>query len=337
MLYTLALISRTQGSIKQTYVWEVSGDLVRLVVLGTLFFVVYFFSYHIQIGFAAFMKKFSEKIGVFSASKEFVIQRYVYQHSSGMVAKFYNWVNQQLVALGMKHLGVSVFGYLMFWAVVAFIMAVILDFITMMGVSFFPVMFMMLFVIVLVMTRVMVSERMEKREADVMNAIDLIVPEVHNGVKNAIVTYKDNFAPSIRDDFQIFITNIQDRGYSFPDAMYILADSLGQVFQDFAQKAIYFESVGEREMVEIFNDITETNRLRRQLRDENNNAFTNLRASFVMSALMTAGYFVFLMITDDFSRNFFLQETGGKVLLLIMVGVVFAVLAYITTIKSRVI
>lgn len=325
------------GSIKQVSVVEVSQDLVKLVLVALLLFSIYFLSYHLQVVFAKFMNRFSERIGVFSSGKEFVIQRYVYQHSSGMIATFYNWVNQQLVALGMKHLGVSVFGYLMFWAVIAFITAVILDFVSGMGVFFFPMLFLMVFVVSLVMTRVMVSERMEKREADVMNAIDLIVPEVHNGVKNAIVTYKDNFAPSVRNDFQIFITNIQDRGYSFADAMYILADNLGMVFQDFAQKAIYFESVGEREMVEIFNDITETNRLRRQLRDENNAAFTGLKSSFVTSALMTAGYFVFLMITDDFSRDFFLMQTSGKFLLIIMVGIIFAVLAYITTIKSKVI
>ena len=83
-----------------------------------------------------------------------------------------------------------------------------------------------------------------------------------------------NFAPSVREDFQAFIVNIQDRGYTFEDAMFILSDNLGLVFKDFAQKAIYFEAVGEREMVEIFADIVETNRLRRQLRDENNEVRT---------------------------------------------------------------
>lgn len=322
-------------TIDQASVFEVSADLVRLVGVSVMFFLIYFFSFHLQVYIARFAKSFSEKIGVYSTSKEFVLQRYVYQHSDGLVAKFYTWVNQQLAALGLKRLGVSVFGYLMFWAVVAFIAATILDVVTMMGVAFFPFIFLMSYIVVLVMTRVMVSERMEKREADIMNAVDLIVPEVHNGVKNAIVTYKDNFATSVRDDFQAFITNIQDRGYSFNDAMYILSDNLGLVFTDFAQKAIYFEAVGERDMVEIFNDITETNRLRRQLRDENNNAFSNLKASFLVSAAMTFGYFIFLMITDDFSRRFFLTQTAGKFLLLVMVGVVFAVLAYITTIKSK--
>lgn len=315
--------------------WTVSSDLVKFVVIGIIIFMIYFFSFQLQVIFAKLLKKFSEKIGVYSTSKEYAMQRYVYQHSSSLIAKLYNWVNNQLVALGLKRLGVSVVGYLLFWAVISFIISVVLNLLTQMGVLFFPFMFLMIFVITLVMTRVMVSERMEMREADVMNAIDLIVPEVHNGVKNAIVTYKDNFAPSVKDDFQAFIINIQDRGYTFEDAMYILADNLGLVFNDFAQKAIYFEAVGEREMVEIFADITETNRLRRQLRDENNNQFAGLKASFVVSAGMTFAYFIFLMFTDDFSRTFFLTNTIGKFLLLIIVGVVFAVLSYITTIKSQ--
>ena len=315
--------------------WTVSSDLLKFVVIGIIIFIIYFFSFQLQVIFAKFLKKFSEKIGVYSTSKEYAMQRYVYQHSSSLIAKLYNWVNNQLVALSLKRLGVSVVGYLLFWAVISFIISVVLNLLTQMGVLFFPFMFLIIFVITLVMTRVMVSERMEMREADIMNAIDLIVPEVHNGVKNAIVTYKDNFAPSVKDDFQAFIINIQDRGYTFEDAMYILADNLGLVFNDFAQKAIYFEAVGEREMVEIFADITETNRLRRQLRDENNNQFAGLKASFVVSAGMTFAYFIFLMFTDDFSRTFFLTNTVGKFLLLIIVGVVFAVLSYITTIKSQ--
>ena len=315
--------------------WTVSSDLLKFVVIGIIIFIIYFFSFQLQVIFAKFLKKFSEKIGVYSTSKEYAMQRYVYQHSSSLIAKLYNWVNNQLVALSFKRLGVSVVGYLLFWAVISFIISVVLNLLTQMGVLFFPFMFLIIFVITLVMTRVMVSERMEMREADIMNAIDLIVPEVHNGVKNAIVTYKDNFAPSVKDDFQAFIINIQDRGYTFEDAMYILADNLGLVFNDFAQKAIYFEAVGEREMVEIFADITETNRLRRQLRDENNNQFAGLKASFVVSAGMTFAYFIFLMFTDDFSRTFFLTNTVGKFLLLIIVGVVFAVLSYITTIKSQ--
>lgn len=321
--------------ISQSSSWDVSGDLVKLFLLILAIFIIYFFSFQLQTILAGLLRKMSVKIGTFSTSREYVLQRYVYQHSSSLISKLYVWVNNQIVALGIKRLGVTVVGYLFFWAFVAFIMSIVCSLLLNFGVVFFPFMFSMIFVIVLVMTRVMVSERMEKREADIMNAIDLIVPEIHNGIKNAIVQYRDNFAPSVREDFQAFIINIQDRGFTFEDAMFILSDNLGLVFKDFAQKAIYFEAIGEHEMVEIFADIVETNRLRRQLRDENNNAFVSLKASFIISAGMTFAYFIFLMFTDEFSRNFFLMETAGKFLLLVMLGVVFGVLSYITTIKSK--
>lgn len=322
-------------TISTSNTWEVSGDLVKLVLAILGVFLIYFFSFQLQTVLAKINRALAEKIGVFSTSKEYVIQRYVYQHSDSLIAKLYTWINNQIVALGLKRLGVTVIGYLIFWAFIALLMSLLITLLANFGVVFFPVLYFMILVVVLVMTRVVVSERMEKREADIMNAVDLIVPEVHNGIKNAIVTYKDNFAPSVREDFQAFIVNIQDRGYTFEDAMFILSDNLGLVFKDFAQKAIYFEAVGEREMVEIFADIVETNRLRRQLRDENNNAFVSLKASFIVSVGLTFAYFMFLMFTDAFSREFFLINPVGKFLLMIMVGVVFGVLSYITTIKSK--
>lgn len=317
--------------------WVVSEDLIKLVILMFIIFLIYFLSVQLQNILAFCLKHISKYLGTFSNSKEYALQRYVYQHSTGLVAKLYRWINEQLVALGMKKLGITVTGYLLFWATISFILSVVACIVFAFGIAFSPFLALLLLVVSLVMTRVSVSERMEKREADVMNAIDLIVPEIGNGVKNAIVAYKDTFSPTVRDEFLAFITNVQDRGYSFEDAMYILTDNLGSVFQDFSQKAIYFESSGEADMVDIFTDITETNRLRRQLRDENTNAFRNLKTTFIVAAGLTTAYFFFLMFTDEFSRVFFLQSTGGKFLLIVMVGIVFAVLAYITTIKSRVI
>lgn len=313
----------------------ISKDFITVALVVIAIIGVYFFSFQIQQNLAKFMNKFSKKIGTFSVSKEYSLQKYAYQHSRSPITKLYVWVNEQLIALGLKRQGVTVTGYLIFWGFAAVVLGTVISFIAKFGIFMTGIFWVVCFACMLIMTRVIVSERMEKREADVMNAIDLIVPEVGNGVKNAIVTYKDNFAPSLREDFLAFITNIQDRGYSFNDAMFILADNLGIVFQDFAQKAIYYEAIGEKEMIDIFSDITETNRLRRQLRDENNAAFMELKGSFIVSTLITCGYFGFIMVTDAFSRHFFLQVTFGKILLVVMILIVFLVLAYISTIKSK--
>lgn len=313
----------------------VSRDLVILAVAVVVIVVGYFLSFQAQKILAKVYKTFEKRVGSFTTRREYAIQRYVYQHRSSLVAKLYNWVNVQIIALGFKRLGVTPLGYLIFWGFVAFILTIVITLVSGMGIFTSVFYWGIIYVCLLIMTRVVVSERMERRETDVMDSIDLIIPEIHNGVKNSILRYQDNFPISLRPEFKSFVSNIQDRGYSFNDAMYILADQLGLIFYDFAQKAIFFEAIGEADMVDIFSDITETNRIRRELRDKNTTVFNGLKVSFVASAVITFGYFIFILITDSFSRSFFLQNSFGKFLLLVIMLVVFGVLSFITTIKSR--
>lgn len=310
----------------------------KVLLLGSvlaLVAIVYFFSYQLQKWLSKGLLAVSKKVGTFSVNREYAVQRYVYLHRGSLFAKFYDWVNEQLIAIGLKRSGVSPVGYLTFWAVVAVITAVVVWLFTGINVGFLFPIAVILFVVSLIMTRVIVSEKIEKREADIMDALDLIIPEIGSGVRNAIVKYVDNFAPSLQTDFKAFVSNLQDRGYSFPDAMFILSDSLGVIFRDFAQKAIFYEALGEADMISIFDDIVETNRLRRELRYNNEVAFTSLKTSFIVSSVIAAGYFLFLMATDAFSRYFFLTTTPGIILLICIVLVVFGVLSYITTIKSH--
>ncbi len=314
---------------------DIDWQMVKLFLIILAIVVVYFLSNIILRHFSALVQKFSTRIGIFSRTKEYALQRFVYQHRNHPISRLYSWVNIQLIALDFKRRGVSPIGYLLFWGFISIILGISTVLILGMSMAIIPLLIVILFICLLIFTRVLVSERLEAREEAVMNAIDLIVPEIGNGVKNAILTYRYTFADNVKDDFEVFLTNIQDRGYTFNDAMINLADSLGPVFLDFAQKAMYFERVGEKEMVDIFSDIVETNRLRRQLRDENKLKFQALKSSFIVSTIIVVGYFFYLMFTDDWSRNFFLHETGGQILLILMLLIIFLVLAFVTTIRSR--
>lgn len=313
----------------------INRDIVRTFLIVVTVITVYFFSYQVQKRLAEIIAKLNKKFGTFTVSKEYNLQRYVYQHRQSPIAILYRWVNQQLVAIGLKKQGVTPLGYFLFWGFASLLLAVILTFLMHVNLGFSVTLWVVLWCAMLIMTRVIVSERMEKRESEVMDAIDLLVPEIHRGTQNAIITYVDNMPAGVRDDFRMFIVNMQDRGYSFNDAMIVLADQLGDVFSDFAEKAIYYEAMGERDLLDIFTDIVETNRLRRQLREKNNRRFMQLKVTFIVSTLMTCAYFVFIITTDAFSRKFLLQTNVGNICLLVICIIIFGVLAFITTIKSR--
>lgn len=309
--------------------------IILLITIVAIVAGVYFFSFQLQKFLSSAGTSISKKIGTFSTSREYAVQRYVYLHRSSLIAKLYNWINEQLIAAGMKRVGVTPVGYMLFWGTISAITAIVIGIICNLNVFLYVVIFFILVAVFLVATRVFVAGKMEKREADVMDALDLIIPEIGSGVKNAIARYVDNFSPSLQQDFKIFLSNIQDRGMSFEDAMFILADSLGNIFKDFAQKAVFYEALGEEDMRGIFDDIVETNRQRRELRYNNNLEFGVLRLSFIISAGITIGYFIFLIATDWFSRYFFLTTTWGNILLVAIVLTIFGVLSYIATIKSR--
>ena len=322
-------------SLENTRHFTVNKSLISIFALLFFLFVAFFFSEVWLRGISDFLDNFKRRIGVRSATRDYVMQKFMYQHQRSILTLFYRTVNKMLTALGLHRKGITVTGYILFDLFITLIASLVFKFLAGFSFMFSFALWITFAICFLVGTRVRVSGRIENRERDIMNAIDLIVPELGNGVKNAINAYVDNFAPSVKEEFQSFLSNINDKGLSFEESMYILSDELGGIFLDFAQKAIYYEKSGDPEMLMIFTDITETNRLRRQLRDDNNAAFTGLTATFLISVGMVVGYFVFLMFTDSFSRHFFLQTAIGNYSILIILGIVFGVLAYISIIKSK--
>ena len=294
---------------------------------------VYFFSYQLQVLLVKLLNRFSKRIGMFSREREIAIQRYVFLNRSGRIAKAYNWVNEQLIALGLKSVGVTPVGYLLFWGFIAITVTVILKILGLPTRTLIPLTF-ILYAIFLILTRVLVSSRMERQEEYVMDAIDLMIPQLaSNSVHHTIDMYKNNFHPSIQHDFNVFLTNVSTG--SFEDAMHELADNLGYVFRDFAWKAINYEIEGDPNMLIQFDDITETNKLRRKLRFNINQKFSDLKIAFLVSVGIVTIYFIFLVSTDAYARHFFFNTTAGGNTLIVFGLIIFAVLSYIATIKSR--
>lgn len=311
-------------------------SLIRLALVAITFVCVYFFSYQIQRVVAGMLHKVSTKLGVYSADKEFALQRYIYLHRSSLIASLYRFVNEQIISLGLKRYGITPVGYFFFWCIVAVPLTIMVWYLMALSVGVVPFLYMIVVALMLLLTRVYVADKMQRRELDIMNAEDLIIPLImNNGIHQAITKYRNKIPSSIRPDFDKFLSEISGRGYSFDEAMIRLADNLGSVFNDFAQKAIYYENLGEKDLVDLFTDIVETNRLRRQLREENDRDFADLKKNFTVSAIMTTGYAIFAITTDENSRYIFLETTVGKILLIIMVLIVISVLGYITTIKSK--
>lgn len=314
-------------------VFTVSSRVILFVMICMIFVLIFFFSKNIQIFLANILKKASTSLGIHSTTREYAVQRYVYEHKHSTFTKIYKFVNRQIIALGLKKDGVTVTGYMLFWAFVSAILSFVICLLIqapLLVILLFPV----VYTITLFVLRAVIADKLQAQEMHVMDAVDIIIPTIMDGVKISIIQHMNNYHESIRGDFLQFESDIQDRGLSFEDAMISLSDRLGPVFEQFAVKSIYFERVGDKNMRDIFTDIIEVNRLRRVLREKNKEAFFQLKRDFGISSLLCLGYFCFLMVTDTWSRLFFLQNLAGNILLFVDILIVVIVYIYIQIIQS---
>lgn len=196
-------------------------------------------------------------------------------------------------------------------------------------------MFFALFYFIVVVFRFMGLMKFEEKEAMIMDVEDYIASDIKDGVLNAVQRYHKSFHPKIRPYFDEFIDNVIMKGFGFKRSMLILNDQLGYTFNSFTTKALLYEEKADDDLVEIFSEIIETNRIKRELRAENNDKFNSLRVNFIVSFGLIMGFGLFSVFTDPYMYNFFLNTFLGKVFIVADLVLVAFVLSYIAGVKSK--
>ena len=248
--------------------------------------------------------------------------------------KIYHFFDELIINLDMKKDNVTVTGLLVFIISLSLAGGIVLAYFMSSFGLLIPITAAFVYLIV-VLFRFMGLMQYEQREAEIMDAVDLLVSDIRGGIYNAVLKYKDSFHPNVRPYFFNFIDDIQNKGYSFKQAMGILNDKLGPNFTDFAQKAVLYEDKADETMEDIFSSIIETNRQRRTLRYINNVKFADLRTQFIVSFILIIGYGVFSALFDPFILRFLTQNYFGKCMLIGDIVIVAFVLSYLASIKAK--
>ena len=253
---------------------------------------------------------------------------------NSLIYRINNYFKDIIVNLGLTKDNVTPVGLIIFIVCTSLSLSLIFVFIMQDAVLFFPAFLAFVYFIIVVL-RFLSLSLYEKKEAEIMDTVDLLAMDIKGGVYNAIMRYRNSFHQNVRPYFEEFIDNIQHKGYSFREAMLLLNDRLGPNFTDFAQKAILYEEKADDDMVDIFSSIVEVNRHKRILRYRNNQKFAQLRLEFLIAIGVITAYAFFAMFTDDFMRHLFTNTLIGNILIIVDVVLVTSVLAYLTSIKSK--
>lgn len=311
-------------------------DILFYIEIGLAIVALVIFSVEVQKLLLAIFSKISRIIGSRVKSSEITVQRYIFTHTDSWVAKSYNWINEQVIALGLKKFNVTPLGFFTFWGLVSIPIAIVINNILDSGALFSVIMYVVVLFMFLFITKMRTASNIESREDMIMTSIDMLIPDIKSGVENCIVKYIDVLPQELRRDYQAFINRRVRQGYTFKDSIIILADNIGgTVFRDFAQKAIFYEETGEAKSVDLFIDIVETNRIRRDLRYTNRLAFDALKSDLLLASAVIWLYVFLVGFREEFTLNFMLNTNFGKTLFILDIVIEIAAVGFITTIRAK--
>lgn len=323
------------------YVPTEALDLVTTAIV--IFAAVVFVSQNVRIlrgigrlceGFMALIYKLLGK-NINNINKK--VMRSAYLNKDTMQYKIVKYFEDMIRNLDLERDGVTVTGMLMFITVCSVLISLVMNGLMHFGIFLFIPLVAAVWFVFFVLFRFWSLTRTERREALIMDAIDLLVSDIKDGVRNAIERYldADAFHPEIKPYFMECIDNVKNKGFSFADAMLQLNSHLGYTFTDFAYKAIMYEENRDENMDDLFSTIIEVNRNRRTLRAINNMAFNDLKIELLVSLAIIIFYGGYLMGTEPFVFEFFTTSTLGRGIIIGDVFLLGFVLLYITNIKAK--
>lgn len=290
----------------------------------------------------ASLDTFREKLGIryyklfggYMKETNTKLTRYTQLNKKGTIYKVYAFFEDIIINHDLRKDNVTVAGLLIFIVSISLSGGMVLGYVMSSMVLVGPITMAFAYLIITVF-RLTALIKYEQREAEIMDAEDLMVSDIAGGVYNAIVRYQDSFHVNIRHHFINFIDDVQNKGYSFKQAMQNLEQGLGGKFSDFAQKAILYEDKADETMDDIFSSIIETNRQRRTLRYANNQKFAELRTQFIFSLTLILGYAIFTTLVDPFIVTFLTKNLFGKLMLIGDIVIVAWVLSYMAAVKAK--
>lgn len=322
----------------EQYVPSVVIDAFLLCIILVL--CMLFVKYNLRIlscitrGLQKVNKVLSKFMGKFAKKANLNLYRTATLKRGKSVSKIYNFFDDMITDLDLHKDGVTVFGLIMFLVVITAIVTVIASVIFHLGKWTVPA-FAAIFYVIFTMFRMVVGSQIARREAIIMDTIDLLVPDIRNGVYNAIVRYKDtSINPEIAGYFHEFVFNITNNGWTFTQAMQELNRSLGDSFTDFATKALLYEANRDDDTLEIFSATIDMNSNKRMLREENNYAFGQVRLAFWLCLLLIVGSAILFCLFDNAVGYVFMGTEIGRVLIVVDIFIVAHSLSRISLLQN---
>lgn len=137
-----------------------------------------------------------------------------------------------------------------------------------------------------------------KHVEEVMEFTDTIAPVMDGGFITALNSYMGAIPESIRPLARQFIENVEAKNMHFADAMYLFTDSIGEEFEDFADKAIVLEYEDREGLVDIFRDVVRNNSRVREINRDRVVNYKAINRDYTGTLVIGVGFMAFMYLNN---------------------------------------
>lgn len=166
--------------------------------------------------------------------------------------KFYCMMNEVLAAFGFKARGVTVEGTMIFLIVGSLLLSFAVAAITDKVFLFFllsPVFLIVVLAGVFLLSRI----RVQRRKQMLLDVMDILCSVMTDGILKSVKDNMGQFPEAVRFYFDTFVKNVELLNVSVPQAVNMLNESIGSLYDDFCDSVIAYERDRAKGMEELFN------------------------------------------------------------------------------------
>lgn len=249
--------------------------------------------------------------------------------------KLYRFLNDLTIDLGLKRKGVVPYELLLMASLGTLLSTMLLTQLLfgsmVMTFLLFPII--LLGVMCVLYTKANIAH--DRRIEAILESENIICNSITAGVVTAVRQSIDVMPPEVKDEYRVFLDDIEIRNMHIRQALNELGLRLGSVSDDFIKKCIVFELEEEHGSAGVFKDVVELNGIRSSLRIEMRRRFEEVKTAFLIGAGMIVAFMVGLMGIFIEVRGFYLTTVIGQLILSVDILILILEFVYLTYLRAK--
>lgn len=249
----------------------------------------------------------------------------------------YRFFNDLIIDLGVKRKGCTPYEFMFFTIIVAVLCGTMLSKLLFQNGNIFFMLILsgICYTAELCFLYTKANIAHDKRIDAVIESENVICNDITKGVVVGVRNSLALMPEVVRDDFKVFLDNVENKNYHIKTALQELNNNLGSIADDFIKQCIVFELEEEHGVAGMFQDIVAVNNIKTELRNNAKRRYEETMKRFLIGAGTIIMFLAIAIAVYPELTEFYLHSAVGQIILCVDFLVLLSEYVFITKMKAK--